>query len=83
MRILAIPCNEIGVVMSSDQVIEKVWYNQKELSEYLGVSQSTIWRWIRDSRFPKPSMRYRSRGKYMGGRYNIRLVEAFMRHKIR
>ncbi len=54
----------------------KVWYNKTDLCVYLGVSQATLWRWIKEKKFPEPKMKH-----IKGGRYDIRMVEAFMRHK--
>ena len=62
--------------------IEKVWYTHKEVAHYLGVCEATLWRWRKDKRFPNPSMRFKRSGKYRGGRYNINMVESFMRHKL-
>ena len=71
-----------SVVMNETKPLEKVWYTQSELISYLGISASTLWRWRRDNRFPNPCMRYKRNGKYRGGRYNIKMVDSFMRHKI-
>ena len=28
--------------------------SRKEVCKFVGVSQQTIWRWVKDGRFPKP-----------------------------
>lgn len=34
--------------------IIKLLYREKELVELIGVSRSTIWKWIKTKNFPKP-----------------------------
>ncbi|MBM7070756.1 helix-turn-helix domain-containing protein [Shewanella sp. 202IG2-18] len=68
--------------MKTGTKLEQTWYTQRELSEYLGICESTLWRWRKDKRFPQPHMRVRRNGKLRGGRYHIKMVEAFMRHKL-
>ncbi|MBM7073258.1 helix-turn-helix domain-containing protein [Shewanella sp. 202IG2-18] len=57
--------------------VQQIWYTKTDLCNYLGITYTTFYRWVRHKNFPEPEMFHLCRT----GRYDIRKIEAFLTHK--